>query len=133
MCTPRFALACADRLIITALILSGYGINSVQLGQPVGVFVVNAVGLGQRARVLAFVCVHALMLARTYTRMHEGCLSISRTFREVSRYALISVTCIELAHARARAFKAETLLATCCQHETDHSYGRLIIDAKQPN
>ncbi len=58
----------------------------------------------------------------------EGCLSLGRSVCLNAHLDMrsMAVICVIL---RASAFRAQGLLATCCQHALDHNNGSLIIDA----
>ncbi len=125
----RDTLVCVNRLTIAVLALTGCGINSVQVGQSVGAIVLNGYCLVKRARVLPLALAHVTALSSDYTTAHEGCLSVSKASKRMLRRKLIAVIYINIVSARVRAFKTDGLLATCCQHELDHSNGSLITDA----
>ncbi|AHL30883.1 MAG: putative peptide deformylase [Candidatus Hodgkinia cicadicola] len=128
MRSAHFALACVNRLTITALVQNGCGINSVQIGQPVGVILVNGYQMWARARVLAFSLARITALSCASAQALEGCLSLSNVIKRTVRHKLIVVIYVNVANARVRAFKTQGLLAACCQHELDHSNGSLITD-----
>ncbi|AUI38845.1 Peptide deformylase [Candidatus Hodgkinia cicadicola] len=121
-------LACVNRLAVTALALDGCGINSVQIGQPIGVILTSGYQMWTRARMLLFSLVRIVELGRTFVCALEGCLSLSKVFKRTSRHNTIVVICVNITSARVRAFKTQGLLATCCQHELDHNNASLIID-----
>jgi len=61
-------------------------------------------------------------------RVHEeGCLSIPEFYEEVERPAQVRVTYLDLA-GKEQEIEASGLLATCLQHEIDHTNGVLFID-----
>ncbi|AIC63850.1 Peptide deformylase [Candidatus Hodgkinia cicadicola] len=127
--SARSMLACVNRLTITALVLNGCGINSVQIGQPIGVILTNGYQAWTRARMLPLSLVRITALGCAFANPLEGCLSLSKVFRRTLRHKLTVIIYINIANARVRAFKTQGLLATCCQHELDHNNGSLIIDA----
>jgi peptide deformylase len=57
----------------------------------------------------------------------EGCLSIPEYYDEVERPAKVTVRFTDL-DGKVREIEAEGLLATCLQHEIDHTNGVLFID-----
>jgi peptide deformylase len=62
------------------------------------------------------------------TRLHEeGCLSIPEFYEEVERPAQVRVKYLDLA-GKQQEIEASGLLATCLQHEIDHTNGVLFID-----
>ncbi|XXN13768.1 MAG: peptide deformylase [Candidatus Hodgkinia cicadicola] len=122
-------LACANRLTIAVLALQGCGINSIQVGQPVGMIITSCFNLGQRARQLMLLFANRLALVSKNVLTREGCLSVRKLFKRTIRCELITIAYVTALGLRARAFKTRGLLAICCQHELDHNAGSLIIDA----
>jgi peptide deformylase len=57
----------------------------------------------------------------------EGCLSIPDIHEDVERPAEVRVRYLDL-EGRVQEVHAEGLLATCLQHEIDHTNGILFID-----
>jgi peptide deformylase len=57
----------------------------------------------------------------------EGCLSIPEYYEEVERPARVKVKYLDL-DGQAHEIEAKGLLATCLQHEIDHTNGILFID-----
>jgi peptide deformylase len=57
----------------------------------------------------------------------EGCLSIPDYYEEVERPAEVKVKYLDL-DGKAQEIEASGLLATCLQHEIDHTNGVLFID-----
>jgi peptide deformylase len=62
------------------------------------------------------------------SRVHEeGCLSIPEYYEEVTRPAGVTVRYMDL-DGKQHEIEATGLLATCLQHEIDHTNGVLFID-----
>jgi peptide deformylase len=57
----------------------------------------------------------------------EGCLSIPEFYDEVERPAQVKVKYLDL-EGKTQEIEADGLLATCLQHEIDHTNGVLFID-----
>jgi peptide deformylase len=57
----------------------------------------------------------------------EGCLSIPEFYSEVERPAHVRVKYLDL-DGKSHEIAANGLLATCLQHEIDHTNGILFID-----
>jgi peptide deformylase len=57
----------------------------------------------------------------------EGCLSIPEYYEEVERPAGVKVRYMDL-DGKTQEIEATGLLATCLQHEIDHTNGVLFID-----
>ncbi|ATY93596.1 Peptide deformylase [Candidatus Hodgkinia cicadicola] len=132
LCAKRWCykrtLACFDRLVITSLALNGCGINSVQINQPVGIFIINVINLGWRASTIVSVLAYKVLLMGSSLMTCEGCLSIKSLFKRVYRRKRVTIIYFDVLNARIRAFKTSNLLAICCQHEANHNDGKLIID-----
>jgi peptide deformylase len=61
-------------------------------------------------------------------RVHEeGCLSIPEFYEDVERPAQVRVKYLDL-NGKEQELEASGLLATCIQHEIDHTNGVLFID-----
>lgn len=61
-------------------------------------------------------------------RVHEeGCLSIPEFYEDVERPAQVRVKYLDL-DGKEQELEASGLLATCIQHEIDHTNGVLFID-----
>jgi peptide deformylase len=61
-------------------------------------------------------------------RVHEeGCLSIPEFYEDVERPAEVRVKYLDL-NGKEQELEASGLLATCIQHEIDHTNGVLFID-----
>lgn len=57
----------------------------------------------------------------------EGCLSFPDQFSDVERPARVSVKYLD-EHGNPHMLKAEGILATCIQHEIDHTKGIVFVD-----
>jgi peptide deformylase len=60
-------------------------------------------------------------------KFEEGCLSIPDYYEEVERPAEVKVRYLDLS-GKKHEIEAKGLLATCLQHEIDHTNGVLFID-----
>jgi peptide deformylase len=60
-------------------------------------------------------------------KFEEGCLSIPDYYEEVERPTEVKVKYLDLS-GKKREIDAKGLLATCLQHEIDHTNGVLFID-----
>jgi peptide deformylase len=61
------------------------------------------------------------------SKYEEGCLSIPEYYEEVERPAEVKVKYLDI-DGKSHEIKAKGLLATCLQHEIDHTNGVLFID-----
>jgi peptide deformylase len=61
------------------------------------------------------------------SKYEEGCLSIPEFYEEVERPAQVKVKYLDL-EGHEHEIEASGLLATCLQHEIDHTNGVLFID-----
>lgn len=57
----------------------------------------------------------------------EGCLSFPDQFSDVERPARVTVNYLD-EHGNPQVLKAEGILATCIQHEIDHTKGIVFVD-----
>ena len=56
----------------------------------------------------------------------EGCLSVPGIYEEIERAEKVSVDYLDL-DGQQQTLEAESLLAVCIQHETDHLNGKLFV------
>ncbi len=64
-------------------------------------------------------------------RHEEGCLSVPEVRAEVPRYSRVLVEALDR-DGQPLALEADSLLAICLQHETDHLDGKLFVDYLSP-
>jgi len=76
---------------------------------------------------LVFINPEVLWRSEETATYEEGCLSIPEFYDEVERPAQVKVKYLDL-EGQAQEIEADGLLATCLQHEIDHTNGVLFID-----
>ena len=76
---------------------------------------------------LVFINPEIVWISDKKATREEGCLSIPEYYEEVERPAEVKVKYLDL-DGKAHEIDAKGLLATCLQHEIDHTNGVLFID-----
>ena len=76
---------------------------------------------------LVFINPEVTWTSEEKSKYEEGCLSIPEYYEEVERPAKVKVKYLDL-DGKAHEIDARGLLATCLQHEIDHTNGVLFID-----
>ncbi|HVB89225.1 MAG TPA: peptide deformylase [Beijerinckiaceae bacterium] len=105
----------------------GIGLAAIQIGVPTRVIVLD-VAKGEEAPAPLRLVNPEIVWSSPETRsQEEGCLSIPDIYEEIERPARIRVRFLDQDGA-ACEMEAEGLLATCIQHEIDHTDGILFID-----
>ena len=73
------------------------------------------------------VLINPRITAREGNRIgEEGCLSVPGIYEEIERAEKVSVDYLDL-DGQQQTLEAESLLAVCIQHETDHLNGKLFV------
>jgi len=75
----------------------------------------------------AFINPEVIWKSDETSKYEEGCLSIPEYYEEVERPAKVKVKYLDL-EGKAHEIEVSGLLATCLQHEIDHTNGVLFID-----
>ena len=102
----------------------GIGLAATQVEVPLRVVVIDLSPERNALRVF----INPEILARDGAQvMEEGCLSVPGIFDEVERARHIRMRALDGA-GQAFELEAEGLLATCIQHEIDHTDGITFVD-----
>jgi len=100
----------------------GIGIAASQVGQNIRLFVVN---IDKKPEFF----INPKIVKKSWAREEgeEGCLSVPKTFGQVSRHK--KITCIYLdLKGKKKRLDADEMTARVIQHENDHLDGILFID-----
>ncbi len=117
----------AKDMLDTMYANEGIGLAAVQVGVHKKVIVVD---VGVRTGTPAprvFINPEIIQESDDISVYNEGCLSFPDQFSEVERPAHISVKYLDEQGAE-HTIKAEGILATCLQHEIDHTNGVVFVD-----
>jgi peptide deformylase len=105
----------------------GIGLAAIQLGIAKRVVTMDLSKKEDDQQPLVFINPEITWKSGETAKYEEGCLSIPEFYEEVERPARVKVKYLDL-DGNPHEIAAEGLLATCLQHEIDHTNGVLFID-----
>jgi len=106
----------------------GIGLAAIQVGTPKRVVTMDLSKKEDTEKnPLVFINPEVLWSSEETATYEEGCLSIPEYYGDVERPAQVRVKYLDL-EGKAHEIEANGLLATCLQHEIDHTNGVLFID-----
>jgi peptide deformylase len=105
----------------------GIGLAAVQIGVPRRVVTVDLAKKDEPKQPQVFINPEVVWASDEKATYEEGCLSIPEYYEEVERPKAVKVKFLDL-DLKPQEIEAEGLLATCLQHEIDHTNGVLFID-----
>jgi peptide deformylase len=117
----------ADDMLDTMYDAPGIGLAAVQIGVPRRMLVIDVAREGEEKQPLVFINPEIVASSDERSVYEEGCLSIPDYYAEVERPATVSVKYLDR-DGKEQTVEADSLLATCLQHEIDHLNGVLFID-----
>ncbi|WP_160007032.1 peptide deformylase [Rhizobium sp. 18055] len=116
-----------DDMLDTMYDAPGIGLAAVQIGVPRRMLVIDVAREGEDKQPLVFINPEIVASSDERSVYEEGCLSIPDYYAEVERPATVSVKYLDR-DGKEQTVEADSLLATCLQHEIDHLNGVLFID-----
>jgi peptide deformylase len=105
----------------------GIGLAAIQVGVAKRVVTMDLSKKENTQKPLVFINPEITWASEEKASYEEGCLSIPEYYEEVERPAEVKVKYLDL-DGKAHEITAKGLLATCLQHEIDHTNGVLFID-----
>lgn len=105
----------------------GIGLAAIQLGERKRVVTMDLAKKEDEKEPQVFINPEILWTSEEKNVHEEGCLSIPEYYEEVERPAEVKVKYMDLG-GKQHEVHATGLLATCLQHEIDHTNGVLFID-----
>ena len=121
------ARALLDDMLETMYEAPGIGLAAIQIGVPRRLVVMD-VAKEEEPPAPMFLINPEVVWASEEKRSHEeGCLSIPEVYEEVERPDRVRVRFLDR-DGNPQEIEADGLLATCLQHEIDHTNGILFID-----
>jgi peptide deformylase len=105
----------------------GIGLAAIQIGVPKRVVTMDLSKKEDDHKPHVFINPEVIWKSNETSKYEEGCLSIPEYYEEVERPAQVKVKYLDL-DGKAQEIEASGLLATCLQHEIDHTNGVLFID-----
>ena len=114
-------------MLDTLYAANGIGLAAIQIGVPQRIIVMDISRDKENKNPMYFV--NPVIKNRDLEKSiyEEGCLSVPNQFAEIERSCKCEVEYLDY-NGKKEILKAEGLLATCIQHETDHLEGILFID-----
>jgi peptide deformylase len=119
--------ALADDMFETMYDAPGIGLAAIQIGIAKRVVVMDLSKKDEAQAPQVFINPEVTWTSEETSTHEEGCLSIPDYYEEVERPQRVKVEYLDL-DGKAHEIEADGLLATCLQHEVDHTNGVLFID-----
>jgi peptide deformylase len=105
----------------------GIGLAAIQVGVPQRVITLDLAKKDEPKAPQVIINPELVWASEEVSTYEEGCLSIPEIYEEVERPAQVKVRYTDL-DGTLHEVEANGLLATCLQHEIDHTNGVLFID-----
>ena len=119
--------ALVDDMFETMYAAPGIGLAAIQVGIAQRVVTMDLSKKEGDQKPLVFINPESVWQSEEVAKYEEGCLSIPEYYEEVERPAEVKVKYLDI-DGKTHEIKAAGLLATCLQHEIDHTNGVLFID-----
>jgi len=119
--------ALVDDMFETMYAAPGIGLDAIQIGVPQRVITMDLAKKDDPKAPQVFINAELTWKSSESSVYEEGCLSIPEYYEEVERPAHVKVKYADL-DGKEHEVDADDLLATCLQHEIDHTNGVLFID-----
>ena len=116
-----------DDMFETMYDAPGIGLAAIQVGVAKRVVTMDLSKKEENHEPQVFINPEVIWKSDEKSKYEEGCLSIPEYYEEVERPARVKVKYLDL-HGKAQEIEASGLMATCLQHEIDHTNGVLFID-----
>jgi len=116
-----------DDLFETMYDAPGIGLAAIQIGVPKRVVTMDLSKKDDDHKPQVFINPEVIWTSEETSKYEEGCLSIPEFYEEVERPAQVKVKYLDI-DGNQHEIEASGLLATCLQHEIDHTNGVLFID-----
>ncbi|HEX2656427.1 MAG TPA: peptide deformylase [Xanthobacteraceae bacterium] len=116
-----------DDMFETMYDAPGIGLAAIQIGVPKRVVTMDLAKKDEAEQRRVFINPEIVSSSEQCGVYEEGCLSIPEYYEEVERPAEVRVRYLDELGA-VQEIDASGLLATCLQHEIDHTNGVLFID-----
>jgi peptide deformylase len=116
-----------DDLFETMYDAPGIGLAAIQIGIAKRVVTMDLSKKEDDHKPQVFINPEVIWKSAETSKFEEGCLSIPEFYEEVERPAQVKVKYLDI-DGNEHEIEASGLLATCLQHEIDHTNGVLFID-----
>ena len=120
--------ALIDDMFETMYAAPGIGLAAIQIGEPLRLVTMDLAKKDEPKEPQVFINPEVVWDRPTRQATYEeGCLSIPEYYEEVERPKAVRVKYLDV-DGKPQEIEADGLLATCLQHEIDHTNGVLFID-----
>ena len=119
--------ALIDDMFETMYAAPGIGLAAIQIGEARRVVTMDLAKKDEPKQPQVFINPEVTWSSDEKAIYEEGCLSIPEYYEEVERPKSVRVKYLDL-DLKPQEIEADGLLATCLQHEIDHTNGVLFID-----
>ena len=119
--------ALVDDMFATMYAAPGIGLAAIQVGVAQRLVIMDLAKKDDPPQPQVFINPEVTWAADEKSTYEEGCLSIPEYYEEVTRPSAVKVKYLDL-DGTPQEIAASGLLATCLQHEIDHTNGVLFID-----
>ena len=116
-----------DDMFETMYAAPGIGLAAIQIGVPQRVITMDLAKKDDPKAPQVFINAELTWKSDEHSAYEEGCLSIPEYYEEVERPSRVKVKYLDI-DGKPHEVDADGLLATCLQHEIDHTNGILFID-----
>jgi peptide deformylase len=116
-----------DDLFETMYAAPGIGLAAIQIGVAKRIVTMDLSKKEEEYKPQVFINPEITWKSAEKSKYEEGCLSIPEFYEEVERPAQVKVKFLDI-DGNEQEIEASGLLATCLQHEIDHTNGVLFID-----
>jgi peptide deformylase len=116
-----------DDLFETMYEAPGIGLAAIQIAVPKRVVTMDLSKKEDDHKPQVFINPEVIWKSDQTSKYEEGCLSIPEFYEEVERSAQVKVKYLDI-DGNEQEIEASGLMATCLQHEIDHTNGVLFID-----
>ena len=116
-----------DDLFETMYDAPGIGLAAIQIGIAKRIVTMDLSKKDEEHQPQVFINPEIVSASDETSKYEEGCLSIPEFYEEVERPAKVKVKYLDI-DGKEHEIEASGLLATCLQHEIDHTNGVLFID-----
>jgi peptide deformylase len=116
-----------DDMFETMYAAPGIGLAAIQIGVAQRVVIMDLAKKDDPPQPQVFINPEVIGASAEKSTYEEGCLSIPEYYEEVERPTAVKVKYLDL-DGKPQEIEASGLLATCLQHEIDHTNGILFID-----
>jgi peptide deformylase len=119
--------ALVEDMFATMYAAPGIGLAAIQIGVPQRIVTLDLAKKDEPQEPQVFINPEVTWVSDEKATYEEGCLSIPEYYEEVERPTAVRVKYLDL-DGKPQEIEATGLLATCLQHEIDHTNGVLFID-----